>query len=75
MRGPWNQGKQWEFVEDRDQQAAVDGGDGLASVKLTRKDQALEKTMMQRTMSDPASDPTTGADLGAGQGAGKTKAV
>jgi Mn-containing catalase len=32
MRGPWNQGEQWDFVEDREQQAAVDGGDGPASV-------------------------------------------
>jgi Mn-containing catalase len=48
MRGPWNQGEQWEFVEDRDQQAAVDGGDGSASVKLSRKEQTLEKQMMQR---------------------------
>jgi Mn-containing catalase len=75
MRGPWNQGEQWEFVEDREQQAAVDGGDGSASVKLSRKDQALEKAMMQRTMSDPGSEPTTGADLGAGPGAGRTKSI
>jgi Mn-containing catalase len=72
MRGPWNQGEQWEFVEDREQMAAVDGGDGSAGVKLTRKDQVLEKKMMDRTVSDPASDPLTGADLGAGSGAGKT---
>jgi len=32
-------GEQWEFVDDRDQQAAVDDGDGTASVKLPRKDQ------------------------------------
>lgn len=34
MRGPWNEGEQWEFVEDRDAQAAVDGGDGEATVKI-----------------------------------------
>jgi Mn-containing catalase len=73
MRRPWNQGDQWEYVEDRDQQAAVGGGDGNASVRLPKKDAALEKQMMKRTMSDPDSDPTTGADLGAGPGAGKTK--
>jgi Mn-containing catalase len=71
MRGPWNQGKEWEFVDDREQQAAVDGGDGSASVKLGRKDKALEKQMLERTLSDPTSDPTTGADLGAGPGAAK----
>jgi Mn-containing catalase len=37
MRSPWNQGEQWDFVEDREKRAAVDGGDGSASVKLTRK--------------------------------------
>jgi Mn-containing catalase len=74
MRGPWNQGEQWDFVEDREQQAAVDGGDGSASVKLSREDQALEKKMMKRTLSDPSRDPTTGVDLGAGPAAGKTKA-
>jgi Mn-containing catalase len=66
LRGPWNRGEQWEFVEDRNQQVAVDGGDGSASVKLSRKDQALEKEVALRTMSDPNSDPTTGADLGGG---------
>jgi Mn-containing catalase len=72
-RGPWNQGDQWEYVEDREEQCAVDGGDGNASVRLPKKDAALEKQMMKRTLSDPDSDPTTGADLGAGPGAGKTK--
>jgi len=67
MRGPWNQGEHWEFVDDRDRQAAVDGGDGSASVKLSRKDQALEKKVAERTFSDPASDPTTGAELGAAE--------
>jgi Mn-containing catalase len=66
-RGPWNQGDKWKFVEDRDKQMAVDGGDGSASVKLSRKDQALEKKVAARTVSDPMSDPTTGAELGAGK--------
>src|SRR3954469_21507003 len=66
LRGPWNQGEQWEFIENREKQAAVDGGDGSASVKLNRKDMALAKTVAARTMSDPASNPTTGAQLGQG---------
>jgi len=70
MRGPWNQGDQWEFVEDREKQAAVDGGDGSASVKLSRKDIAIAKKAAIRTVSDPTSDPTTGAGLG--QGAART---
>jgi Mn-containing catalase len=70
MRGPWNHGEHWKYVEKRDQQAAVDGGDGSATVKLGRKDTALEKKLAERTMSDPNSDPTTGAELG--MGASKT---
>jgi Mn-containing catalase len=66
MRGPWNQGEQWDFVDDRAKQAAVDGGDGSASVKLSRADMAISKKVAARTMSDPTSDPTTGAELGQG---------
>jgi Mn-containing catalase len=66
MRGPWNQGEQWDFVEDRAKQAAVDGGDGSASVKLSRADIAIAKKVAARTMSDPTSNPTTGAELGQG---------
>ncbi len=51
----------------------VDGGDGLATVKLDAKDSRAAAKMATRTMSDPSSDPTTGADLGAGPGAGRTK--
>ena len=68
-RGPWNQGGQWDFVDDRESQVAVDGGDGTASVKLGRRDMALAKKVAARTMSDPASDPTTGAELGQGKAA------
>ena len=64
VRGPWNQGDDWEFVEDPT--PAVGGGDGLASVQLSKKDEALLMDMKARTMSNPESDPTTGADLGSG---------
>ncbi|CAH0198969.1 manganese catalase family protein [Pseudomonas mediterranea] len=64
VRGPWNQGDDWEFVEDPT--PAVDGGDGLASVQLSKKDEALLMDMKARTMSNLESDPTTGADLGSG---------
>jgi len=66
MRGPWNQGDQWDFVDDRAKQAAVDGGDGSVTVKMSRADIALAKKVAARTRSDPASDPTTGAELGQG---------
>jgi len=72
-RGPWNQGEQWEFVEDREQQMAVDGGDGGARVEqLTAEERSALLAASRRTASDPASDPITGADLGAGPGSGST---
>ncbi|MBT2298143.1 manganese catalase family protein [Pseudomonas fluorescens] len=64
MRGPWNQGDDWEFVESPS--PAVDGGDGLATVQLDKADEALLENMKMRTMSDPNSEPVTGADLGSG---------
>jgi Mn-containing catalase len=70
MRGPWN-GEKWEFIEDRSRMAPVDGGDGLASAKLDRKEQALIGSAAKRTRSDPDIDPITGAELGAGPGAGE----
>ncbi|CAH2901323.1 MAG: Manganese catalase (EC [uncultured Paraburkholderia sp.] len=33
-RGPWNEGPEWEFVEAP--QPAVDGGDGLPSVRMSK---------------------------------------
>lgn len=71
MRGSWNEGEQWEFVDDRDAQVAVDGGDGQATVSVSAAEKKLLATMAARTMSDPAANPVTGADLGAGPGAGK----
>ncbi len=71
-RGSWNEGEQWEFVEERDQQAAVDGGDGLATVKIDKDDKKILAAVAARTASDPSINPITGADLGAGPGAGST---
>ena len=64
-RGPWNEGGDWEFVEDP--QPAVDGGDGLATVGVNEADVAVLQAMASRTASDPEADPVTGADLGSGQ--------
>jgi Mn-containing catalase len=64
MRGPWNQGEQWDFVESP--QPAVDGGDGMPTVKLAAKDTKVLDQYAARTMSDPVNDPITGADLGSG---------
>jgi Mn-containing catalase len=71
-QGPWNTGEQWEMVDDRQAQVAVDGGDGRASVALDADDNKLLRAMARRTKSETAHDVITGADLGAGPGAGKT---
>jgi Mn-containing catalase len=71
MEGPWNTGEQWERVDDLNATLPADGGDGLASVTLDEKTDAVVKKLAARTLSDPAQDPETGADLGAGPGAGK----
>ncbi|MGI9107836.1 MAG: manganese catalase family protein [Pyrinomonadaceae bacterium] len=73
-RGPWNEGEQWEYVDKREAQGAVDGGDGTATVKITKQEETLLKTAAARTSSSVDVDPTTGADLGARAGAaGSTK--
>jgi Mn-containing catalase len=71
-RGPWNEGEQWEFVDEAEAQSAVDGGDGTASVVLPEPEEASVDAFAQRTASNTAADPVRGADLGAGPGAGKT---
>ena len=70
--GPWNTGPLWENVSEREEQAAVDGGDGAAIVKLSRQNEQALAAAASRTASDPTSDPTTGAELGAGPGSGLT---
>lgn len=64
-RGPWNEGPEWEFVERPE--PAVDGGDGLATVNVSKNDVKVLSAMASRTASDTSADPVTGADLGAGQ--------
>ena len=66
IQGAWNSGPKWRVVSDREQQAAVDGGDGRARVGLTPTEETLLSQMAARTMSDPAAEPMTGAELGAG---------
>nr|WKF60806.1 putative manganese catalase [Paraburkholderia busanensis] len=65
LRGPWNEGPGWNYVDSP--QPAVDGGDGLASVNVSKNDVKTLQAMASRTASDTSVDPTTGADLGAGQ--------
>jgi len=71
-RGPWNEGEQWEFVDQAEDQAAVDGGDGTASVVLPDLEETSVLAFAARTASDAGANPVTGADLGAWEGAGKT---
>jgi len=66
IEGSWNSGDRWERIDDPEQQMAVDGGDGLASVGLTAEETMTLEQMAARTMSDPEADPLTGAELGAG---------
>lgn len=71
MRGPWNQGEQWEYVDAQQAMTNADpGGDGTFSVTMSPDQRELSERMDERLASDLDSDPTTGADLGAGPGAG-----
>src|SRR3954471_24791753 len=73
MQGPWNTGPLWERVNDREQQAAVDGGDGMASVTVSQTEQQALDQAAARTASRTDIDPPTGAELGAGPGGGIPK--
>jgi Mn-containing catalase len=72
MEGPWNSGEQWKRLDDIEASIPLDGGDGLASVKLSAKDKKDVMALAERTRSAPDAHPITGADLGAGPGAGST---
>lgn len=69
VRGPWNQGSEWEYVERPE--PAVDGGDGLATVNLSSEEAQVLEALKARTTSEPDSKPITGADLGSGLVQGK----
>lgn len=67
MAGSWNSGSEWRVINKREEQVAVDGGDGVAVVNLPSKEEKLLKAMVKRTQSNPRIDPQTGAELGMGQ--------
>jgi Mn-containing catalase len=69
--GPWNSGEQWDRVDDIAGSIPVDGGDGTATVELSKDEKTVAAALAKRTRSDPANNPVTGADLGAGPGAGR----
>ncbi|HEX5539416.1 MAG TPA: manganese catalase family protein [Methylophilaceae bacterium] len=64
VRGPWNQGDQWQFVSDIEDMLGVDGGSGEATVDLDSDEASQVKQAAKRTKSDPNADPLTGAELG-----------
>lgn len=68
-------GEQWDTVDEREAQMAVDGGDGRAEVALSVDEEKAVETFAARTRSEPEFDPLTGADLGAGPGAGRTRPI
>jgi len=64
MRGSWNSDENFNFVSDREEMLAVDGGDGIPSVKLSARERSLVEDMAARTRSNPDVNPETGANLG-----------
>jgi Mn-containing catalase len=63
--GPWNRPDHWKVIEKREEQEAVEGGDGQAHVNLTPKEAAAVQAAAERTKSNEQCDPVTGAELGA----------
>jgi Mn-containing catalase len=64
MRGPWNSDDNFRYVDDRQSQLAMDGGDGKPSVTLSKQQQECLSAFAGRTASAVDSNPTTGAELG-----------
>ncbi|WP_313294870.1 manganese catalase family protein [Pseudomonas sp.] len=62
VRGSWNEGQDWVYVEQPE--PAVDGGDGMATVQLDAESAATAEAMKIRTMCNPEAKPMTGAELG-----------
>lgn len=61
VRGPWNSDENFDY---REATPAVDGGDGEATVGLSKLEKTALAAVGLRTQSDPTSDPVTGAELG-----------
>ena len=64
MRGPWNSDANFQYVSDREQHLAMDGGSGVPEVAMDDQQRSVLMQMAQRTRSDPSIDPETGAELG-----------
>lgn len=64
VESPENSRPDWEVRSDPEEQVAVDGGSGEATLELTPEEETGVTLMAARTASDPTSDPQTGAELG-----------
>jgi Mn-containing catalase len=64
MRGPWNSDENFQYVTDREQHLAMDGGSGMPEVAMNDQQREVLMQMAQRTRSDPSLNPETGAELG-----------
>ena len=64
MRGPWNSDENFQFVSDREQMLAMDGGSGTPEVSMDDRQRSVLMQMAQRTRSNPSINPETGAELG-----------
>ena len=67
LRGPWNQGEEWDFIPMTQDSAPAGGGDGLATVELSDEEAPVLQQMAARTQSMRDGDPLTGAELGSGE--------
>lgn len=61
--GPWNDSSEWKVIIPDSDDLPVDGGDGSASVKLTKDEDSIVSAFAARTASDPDSNPAVGANL------------
>lgn len=61
MRGPWNNDEDFSYVSSRQDQRAVDGGDGQASVELEPLEMEAMRALVMRTASDPERKSLDGA--------------
>jgi Mn-containing catalase len=64
MRGPWNNDEDFRYISDREQHLAMDGGDGMGSVKLKSDQTTAVEQMAMRLKSNRDINPMTGAMLG-----------
>jgi Mn-containing catalase len=69
MRGPWNSDENFQFVSDREQMLAMDGGSGMPEVSMDESERTTLMQMARRTRSNPSINPETGADLGSANSA------